>query len=78
MHLGIKASLQIPYFLNIAGAVSTYMAAFPPAPIATFQVLRKLDHAFASLLMGRDVDSGEGLPGFEMEFGGRSGMSKSM
>lgn len=64
--------------MNIAGAISTYMAAFPPVPTATFQVLKKLDHAFASLLVGRDVESGEGLPGFGMEHGGRSGMSRSM
>lgn len=51
------------------------MAAFPPAPTSTFSVLRKLDHVFASLLLGRDVETGEGLPGFGMEFGGRSGMS---
>lgn len=53
------------------------MAAFPPAPTDTFRVLRKLDHAFASLLGEKDVVSGEGLPGFGMEFGGRSGMSRS-
>jgi len=63
-------SLQIPYLLNIALSMNNYLPAFPPAPIATFVLLRKLDHAFASLLMGRDVDSGEGLPGFG---GGRKG-----
>ncbi len=33
-----------------------------------FRLLAKLDFAFSSLLQGRDVDTGEPLPGFE---GGR-------
>lgn len=72
--LGI-ASLQIPYLLNIAGSVNTYLPAFPPSPKATFGLLRKMDHAFSSLLKGEDNDTGEILPGFE---GGiRGGMSKT-
>jgi len=68
-------SLQIPYLLNIALAVTTYLPAFPAAPKATFGLLRKLDHAFSSLLRGEDSLSGEILPGFE---GGRSrGMSRT-
>ena len=59
------ASLQIPYLLNIALFVTTYLSAFPPAPIATFALLRKLDHAFASLLKGLDSVTGESLPGFD-------------
>ncbi|KAH8687683.1 hypothetical protein BGZ60DRAFT_13706 [Tricladium varicosporioides] len=67
-------SLQIPYLLNIALSVTTYLSAFPPSP-ATFQLLRKLDHAFSSLLKGEDSVTGEILPGFE---GGRkAGMSKT-
>ena len=31
-----------------------------------FRLLDKLDFAFASLLQGRDIDSREPLPGFEM------------
>jgi hypothetical protein len=58
------ASLQIPYLLNIALSVTTYIRAFPPAPIATFKLLRKLDHVFASLLRGEDNVTGEILPGF--------------
>lgn len=38
--------------------------AFPASPRHLFRLLRKLDHAFASLLQGRDVDTGEQLPGF--------------
>ena len=30
-----------------------------------FHLLGRLDHAFASLLQGRDLDTGESLPGFE-------------
>lgn len=59
------ASLQIPYLLNIALSVTTYLPAFPPAPIATFKLLRKLDHVFASLLRGEDNVTGEILPGFQ-------------
>ncbi|TAQ90873.1 hypothetical protein B7494_g803 [Chlorociboria aeruginascens] len=68
------ASLQIPYLLNIALSFTTYLTAFPPAPGATFALLRKLDHAFSSLLKGEDVLTGERLPGFE---GGRGGMSRT-
>ncbi|KAG9229563.1 hypothetical protein BJ875DRAFT_433367 [Amylocarpus encephaloides] len=68
-------SLQIPYLLNIALALTTYMTAFPPAPIAMFALLRKLDRVFTSLLKGEDSETGEFLPGFE---GGRSrGMSRT-
>ncbi|KAE9375530.1 hypothetical protein N431DRAFT_543041 [Stipitochalara longipes BDJ] len=68
-------SLQIPYLLNIAGSVNTYLPAFPPSPKFTFGLLRKLDYAFSSLLKGEDSDTGEILPGFE---GGlRGGMSKT-
>jgi hypothetical protein len=69
------ASLQIPYLLNIAGSVNTYLPAFPPSPKSTFALLRKLDHAFSSLLRGEDSDTGELLPGFER--GMRAGMSKT-
>ncbi|OBT60481.1 hypothetical protein VE03_10102 [Pseudogymnoascus sp. 23342-1-I1] len=67
-------SLQIPYLFNIALAVSTYLPSFPAAPGATFGLLRKMDHALASLLAGRDVGSGEVLPGLEEE---GSGMSRT-
>jgi hypothetical protein len=33
--------------------------------MATFSVLRKLDHCFASLLAGEDLETHETLPGFE-------------
>ena len=49
------------------------MVAFPAAPIATFSILRKLDHCYASLLCGQDVDTLESLPGFEN--GLRAGMT---
>ncbi|KAK5018874.1 hypothetical protein LTR39_000734, partial [Cryomyces antarcticus] len=43
----------------------TIIPGFPPSPRAMFGILSKLDHAFASLLQGRDVDTGEPLPGFD-------------
>jgi hypothetical protein len=58
-------SLQIPYLLNLGMLVSSIVAAMPPSPSALFRVIGKLDRAFASLLQGRDVDSGEALPGME-------------
>ncbi|KAJ8062181.1 hypothetical protein OCU04_008736 [Sclerotinia nivalis] len=68
-------NLQIPYLLNVALTMSTYPTKFPPAPAATFAVLRKLDHAFASLLRGEDSITGEVLPGFLS--GRRAGMSQT-
>lgn len=58
-------SLQIPYLLNVALAFNTYLPAFPPSPRPTFALLKKLDHCFASLIVGRDVKLGDPLPGFE-------------
>lgn len=69
------ASLQIPSLLNIASEFNTWVAAFPPSPAATFAVLHKLDHCFASLLAGEDIETHEPLPGFEN--GLRSGMSRT-
>jgi hypothetical protein len=66
--------LQIPYLLNIALALSIYLSAFPPDPLPTFSLLRKLDHAFASLLHGQDADTGDSLPGFQ---GNKGGMSRT-
>ena len=43
----------------------------PPSPRSLFRLLGKLDRAFAGLLQGRDVETGETLPGFE----GRRGVS---
>ncbi len=71
----MPASLQIPYLLNIAGAVNSYLPSFPPSPKAMFSLIRKLDHAFSSLLKGEDSQTGEILPGFEG--GMKKGMSKT-
>ncbi|KAI1079741.1 hypothetical protein F5B20DRAFT_542250 [Whalleya microplaca] len=60
-------SLQVPYLLNVALAITTYLPSFPAAPRPTFALLRKLDHCFASLLVGRDVKSGDPLPGFNTD-----------
>ena len=62
------ASLQIPYLLSIALLVVDFLPGFDPSLKLTFKLLDKLDLAFASLLQGRDIDTGEILPGFE---GGR-------
>lgn len=69
------ASLQIPYLLNIASEFTTWLEGFPPSPAATFALLRKLDHCFASLLFGYDIDTKETLPGFEN--GPRAGLSRT-
>lgn len=43
--------------------------AFPAAPRPLFRLLGKLDHAFASLIQQRDIDTGDPLPGFSMRRG---------
>lgn len=64
-------SLQIPYLLSLGLLVGAVVADMPPSPKGLFRVIDKLDHCFASLIQGRDVDTGERLPGFE----GRRGVS---
>ena len=66
------ASLQIPYLLQIALSTSSYLPSFPPSPTPTFALLKKLDHAFVSLITGKDKITGEALPGFEGAEGGLS------
>ncbi|KZL67999.1 meiotic recombination protein DMC1 [Colletotrichum tofieldiae] len=66
-------SIQIPFLLNIASDFTQWIDAFPPSPKATFSVLKKLDHCFASILTGRDMETNDTLPGFEN--GMRAGMS---
>ncbi|KAL2265019.1 hypothetical protein VTJ83DRAFT_7529 [Remersonia thermophila] len=68
-------SLQIPSLLNIASELNTWMPSFPPSPAATFGILHKLDHCFASLLAGEDAETREPLPGFDK--GLRSGLSRT-
>ncbi|KAL9005452.1 MAG: hypothetical protein Q9188_001777 [Gyalolechia gomerana] len=58
-------SLQITFLLTIALTVTTSLQSFPFTPRPTFQLLRKLDLAFSSLLKGVNVETGERLPGFE-------------
>lgn len=59
--------------MKLASDFTQYVRSFSPAPRATFALLGKLDHCFASLLSGQDVDSQEYLPGFEN--GLRAGMT---
>ncbi|QPG98230.1 hypothetical protein C2857_007395 [Epichloe festucae Fl1] len=66
-------SLQIPFLLKVASDFTQYVRSFSPSPRATFELLRRLDHCFASLLCGQDIDSKEYLPGFEN--GLRAGMT---
>ncbi|EME46069.1 hypothetical protein DOTSEDRAFT_127043 [Dothistroma septosporum NZE10] len=56
--------LQISYLISIALFLETLVQGMPPSPGGLFKLLNKMDHAFASLLQGRDVDTGERLPGF--------------
>lgn len=67
--------LQVPYLLNVAGAVQDYVGAFAPESQPTLSLLRKLDFVFASLMEGKDVNTGEPLPGFEN--GIAAGLSKT-
>jgi len=59
----------MPFLLNIASALITYIPSFPFAPRSLFSLLRKLDLAFASLLQGIDVETKAPLPASEA--GGR-------
>ncbi|KAI1500293.1 hypothetical protein F5X99DRAFT_386613 [Biscogniauxia marginata] len=68
-------SLQIPYLLNVALAFNSYLPSFPPSPRPTFALLKKLDHCFASLLVGYDIRTQDALPGFQR--GLRAGLSKT-
>ncbi|KAI9660746.1 MAG: hypothetical protein M1831_003438 [Alyxoria varia] len=57
--------LDIPYFLSLAVIVLTFMPSFAAAPRSMLRLLNKLDMAFASLIQGKDLDTGETLSGFE-------------
>ena len=57
----------------MASDFTQYVRSFAPSPKASFDLLGKLDHCFASLLAGQDTDSRESLPGFEN--GLRAGMT---
>ena len=64
-------SLQVPYLIGLAMLVTTIVPAMPPTPKNLFRLLATLDHAFASLIQGSDIETGERLPGFE----GRKGVN---
>lgn len=64
------AGIQIPYTITLASIVNEMIPAFPPQTQHLFRLLRLLDHAFASLILQKDVDTGRLLPGFGM--GGRA------
>lgn len=64
--------LQVPYLISIGLLLGNIVQGMPATPKALFGLLGKLDFAFASLMVGRDVESGEALPGFEG--GGRKGV----
>lgn len=56
-------TLQIPYLIRLATLVLQHIPSFPPAPKSMFMIINKLDYAFASLIQGHDLDTGEPLPG---------------
>ncbi|KAK3117061.1 hypothetical protein LTR53_001940 [Teratosphaeriaceae sp. CCFEE 6253] len=58
-------SLQIPYLINLALLLGEVVKGMPLSRGSLFGVLGKMDRCFASLIQGRDVESGERLPGFE-------------
>ncbi|KAL8390170.1 hypothetical protein RB595_009329 [Gaeumannomyces hyphopodioides] len=58
-------SLQVPYLLNIANDLTDWLESLKPDLAPTFSALHKLDHCFASLVAGRDILTGQALPGFE-------------
>jgi hypothetical protein len=56
--------LQIPYLITIGMHAYNIIQAMPPShPKSLFHMLDKLDHAFTSLLQGRDSETGRDLPG---------------
>lgn len=63
------ASLQIPYLISLAVLLNTYLPDFPFSARATFKLIKKLDTIFASLLLGKDLQTGNPLPGFEGKLG---------
>ncbi|KAF2180396.1 hypothetical protein K469DRAFT_714775 [Zopfia rhizophila CBS 207.26] len=58
-------TIQVAYLLSIALLITDFLPELPPSPRATLRLLDKMDHAFSSLLQGKDIDAGEQLPGFE-------------
>lgn len=58
------ASLQIPYLISLAVLVNSYLPDFPFSPGCTFDLLKKLDFFFASLLLGQDAETEAPLSGF--------------
>ncbi|KAI9825046.1 MAG: hypothetical protein M1826_007124 [Phylliscum demangeonii] len=66
-------SLQTPYLLSLALLLTTYLPAFPPAPASTFRLLRKLDGAFASLLLQQQQQQPPAPLRQEQEVRGRGG-----
>ncbi|QSS61989.1 DMC1-like protein [Histoplasma capsulatum] len=62
-------SLQIPYLISLAVLLNTYLPDFPFSARATFKLIKKLDTIFASLLLGKDLQTGNPLPGFEGKLG---------
>lgn len=73
--------IQVPYFLNIAHELTSWIDSFPPSPAVMLNTLHRLDHCLASLIAGRDVQTGEDLPGFVVLPGGTGkrlgGMSRT-
>lgn len=58
--------LQVPYLLSLASLLEQFLGSFPLAGREMFRLLERFDIAFASLLQGRHVETGETLPGLVM------------
>ncbi|WEW59863.1 hypothetical protein PRK78_005344 [Emydomyces testavorans] len=61
----IEAVVDVLWVSGTPGLLNTYLPDYPFSPKSTFRLVRKLDAMFASLLQGEDVETGQGLPGFE-------------
>jgi hypothetical protein len=59
------AWLQTSYCISLAGLLEGIIGSFDPAPGPALALLKKLDAAFASLVTGKNVETGQPLPGFE-------------
>jgi hypothetical protein len=55
----------VSYCISLATLIQEFMDSFEPAAGPTLALLNKLDVAFASLVTGKNAETGQPLPGFE-------------
>ncbi|KAJ4292460.1 hypothetical protein N0V90_009122 [Kalmusia sp. IMI 367209] len=65
----MDASIQIPYLINMTAKTIDTLPQFPPLPRITLTLFAKIDSAFSALLLGRDPETNEPLPGFKDDRG---------